>query len=69
MPFRIGPMELAIVMVIVIIIFGVGKLPEIGGAVGRGIREFRKAHTGEDEINEAREVATVKKEPVRRRKS
>jgi sec-independent protein translocase protein TatA len=37
----LGPWELAIILLIVIIIFGVGKLPEIGGALGKGIREFR----------------------------
>ena len=42
MPFRIGPTELIIVLVIVMIIFGVGKLPEIGGAMGKAIKEFRK---------------------------
>jgi sec-independent protein translocase protein TatA len=35
--------ELIIVFVVILIIWGPGKLPEIGGAVGRGIREFRKA--------------------------
>lgn len=40
---HLGPMELIIILVIVIIIFGVGKLPEIGGALGKGIREFRNA--------------------------
>lgn len=35
--------ELLIVLVVILIIWGPGKLPEIGGAVGRGIREFRKA--------------------------
>ncbi len=45
MPFRIGPTELIIVLVIVMIIFGVGKLPEIGGSMGKAIREFRKTQT------------------------
>jgi len=45
MPFGIGAPELAIILVIVVIIFGVGKLPEIGGALGKGIREF-KTETG-----------------------
>lgn len=46
----IGPWELAIILVIVIIIFGAGKLPEIGGALGRGIREFKdSARDDEDE--------------------
>ncbi len=45
MPFvgRFGPMELIIILVIVMIIFGVGRLTEVGGALGRSIREFRKA--------------------------
>lgn len=43
MPIRLGPVELIIVLVIVVIIFGVGRLPEIGGAVGKAIREFRQA--------------------------
>lgn len=42
MPFGIGAPELIIVLVIVIIIFGAGKLPEIGGALGKGIREFKE---------------------------
>jgi sec-independent protein translocase protein TatA len=41
----LGPPELILVLVIVVIIFGVGKLPEVGGALGKGIREFRKAST------------------------
>jgi sec-independent protein translocase protein TatA len=46
---HLGPMELIIILVIVIIVFGVGKLPEIGGALGKGIREFRNANKELDE--------------------
>ncbi len=46
---RIGPLELAIILLIVVLVFGVGKLPELGAALGRGIRDFRKALSGEDE--------------------
>jgi sec-independent protein translocase protein TatA len=42
MPFNIGWVELTLVLVIVAMLFGVGKLPEVFGAVGKGIREFRK---------------------------
>lgn len=38
--------EIAILLVIVLLVFGPGKLPEIGGAVGRGIREFKDATNG-----------------------
>jgi sec-independent protein translocase protein TatA len=41
LPFH--PLWLVLILAIVLIIFGPGKLPELGGAVGRGIREFRKA--------------------------
>ena len=40
---NIGPGELILVLVIVLILFGPGKLPDIGNAIGRGVREFRKA--------------------------
>ena len=44
MPFPIpGPFELILLLVIILVIFGPGKLPDIGNAVGKGIREFRKA--------------------------
>ena len=46
-PFNIGAMELIIVLVVVLIIFGVGKLPEIGGAMGKAIREFRSSQHAE----------------------
>jgi sec-independent protein translocase protein TatA len=41
--FGIGMPELIVVMVIVLIIFGAGKLPEIGAGLGRGIKNFKKA--------------------------
>ena len=43
MPFRLGPTELIIVLVIVMIVFGVGKLPQIGGAMGKAIKEFKSS--------------------------
>ncbi len=44
----LGWQELVIVLVIVIIIFGAGRLPEIGGAVGKSIKEFRNQSADED---------------------
>ena len=48
MPFGMGPTELIIVLVIVMIVFGTGRLSQVGSALGTGIREFRQAVTGED---------------------
>ena len=42
MPFNLGPVELGLILLIVAMLFGVGKLPEVFGAVGKGVREFRK---------------------------
>ena len=49
--FGFGIGELLVVLVIVLIIFGAGKLPEIGEGLGRGIRSFRKAVRTPDEID------------------
>jgi sec-independent protein translocase protein TatA len=46
---QLGIPELMIILVIIVIIFGVGRLPEIGGAIGRSIREFRSAATTAEE--------------------
>ena len=52
MPFRMGPWEIALILVIIVIVFGVGKLPQVGGAIGKGIRAFRKGQRGEDDEEE-----------------
>ena len=57
MPCSFGPMELIIVLVVVLIIFGVGRLPEIGGAMGKAIKEFRTTQKNElDSSDEENEV-------------
>lgn len=46
--FGIGIPELIIILIIILIIFGAGKLPEIGAGLGKGIQNFKKATKGED---------------------
>ncbi len=46
----LGVSELLIILVIVVLIFGAGKLPQVGGALGKSIREFKKAQSGADEV-------------------
>ncbi len=48
MPFRMGPWEIALILVIILIVFGVGKLPQIGSALGKSIRTFKKAQQGQE---------------------
>jgi sec-independent protein translocase protein TatA len=49
MPFGIGPLELVIVLVIVLVIFGPKRLPGLGRSLGTGMREFKDSISGKDE--------------------
>ena len=54
---NVGPLEIAVVLIIVLIIFGPKRLPELGQSMGRGIREFKNSLSGdkdEDEVDEKR---------------
>jgi sec-independent protein translocase protein TatA len=57
-----GPLELVVILVIALVIFGPKRLPELGGSLGKGIREFRTSVTGKDndraELNEAQSTST-----------
>ena len=53
MPFNLGGPELIIVLVIVLIVFGAGKLPNVMRDVGKGVKEFKKAQTEEEIAAEA----------------
>jgi sec-independent protein translocase protein TatA len=48
MPFNLGGPELIIVLVIVLIVFGAGKLPSVMRDVGKGVKEFKRAQTEEE---------------------
>ncbi|MBC7233763.1 MAG: twin-arginine translocase TatA/TatE family subunit [Chloroflexi bacterium] len=55
---NIGPIELLIILVIVILIFGVGRVSEIGAALGKSIREFRREIRKSEEEPETKEKDT-----------
>ena len=57
---KFGPLELTLILIIVVMLFGVGKLPELFGAVGRGVREFRK-NSQVDEPGAAEETSAPAK--------
>ena len=48
--FGFGIPELLIILMIVLVIFGAGRLPEIGAALGKSVRNFKKSSEGKDEI-------------------
>ncbi len=53
--FNLGMSELVLVLVIALVVFGPGKLPEVGKAIGKGIQEFRQAtaHPASEELVKA----------------
>ena len=68
---NLGPTELIIILVIVLLIFGAGKLASVGGALGKGVKDFRSSMkeaegSGEDEQQDAA-TAESRSEPVKDR--
>jgi len=61
MSVRMGPLEIGIILVIILIIFGVGKLPQVGDALGKGIRAFRKGQSGDEVEPKKAEPPTLEK--------
>jgi sec-independent protein translocase protein TatA len=49
--FGLGPMELAIILAIVVVLFGARRLPELGSGVGKAIKNFKAGISGDDEID------------------
>lgn len=60
--FGLGTQELLIILVLVMIIFGAGKLPQVGGALGKGLRNFKKGVNEADEDIEEGHVEEISEE-------
>ena len=58
---RLGPTELIIILVIVLLVFGVGRIGKIAGELGGGIRAFRDGLKGDEDENETEEGVEEKK--------
>lgn len=60
---KLGPWELGLILLVVILVFGVGKLPDVGRQLGKGIRDFKKysAGTAEDEAKPSADKPEIKK--------
>ena len=54
---NIGPLEIIIVLIIVLVIFGPKRLPDLGRSLGRGMREFKDSVTGKDDDEHPVEIA------------
>jgi TatA/E family protein of Tat protein translocase len=57
---NIGPLEIGIVLIIALIVFGPKRLPELGSSLGRGIREFKESVTGENKDEGEEEVKAIR---------
>ncbi len=65
MPFHMGPWEIGLILAIILIVFGVGKLPQVGSAVGKAMRAFRKGQRGEED-DEGEEVTKLKRKATKK---
>jgi sec-independent protein translocase protein TatA len=61
---NIGPLELIIVLVIVLLIFGAKRLPEVGRGLGTGMREFKDSVTGKGDKDEPKELTSSSEQPA-----
>jgi len=61
---NIGPLEIIVVLIIALIVFGPKRLPELGSSLGKGIREFRSTVTGEKDDDEEEVKAIGSSKPV-----
>ncbi|MBI3953010.1 MAG: twin-arginine translocase TatA/TatE family subunit [Chloroflexi bacterium] len=59
MPFNLGLPELIVIMVIVLLVFGAGRLPQVGNAIGKSLREFKRGMSGEGEEKPAPAAQTA----------
>lgn len=56
MPGNIGPLEIAVVLIIALIVFGPKRLPELGRGLGKGMREFKETITGEKKADAEEDI-------------
>ena len=61
---NVGPMEILVVLIIALIVFGPKKLPELGNSLGKGIREFKGSISGEEKPQVAEQAAPTEKTPA-----
>lgn len=66
---NVGPLEIGIVLVIALLVFGAKRLPELGRTTGSGIREFKDAITSRHERLDAEAEAEARSEPEQRTKA
>jgi len=66
---RFGIWEIVLILVIILIIFGVGKLPQVGNAIGKGLRAFKRGQSGEEEEDKEELAVSTKPKKTTRKKT
>jgi sec-independent protein translocase protein TatA len=65
---NVGPLEIVVILIVALIVFGPKRLPELGRSAGKGIREFKNSVTGKDEDDDdeddVREIERAKRDSV-----
>jgi sec-independent protein translocase protein TatA len=61
---NVGPLEILLVLIVALVVFGPKKLPDLGHSLGKGIREFKGSVTGETDEAARVEAARVESAPV-----
>ena len=60
MPFRLGPWEIGLILMVILIVFGAGKLPQVGSVLGKSIGAFRRAQRDESDGDDAGDEAFIR---------
>ena len=60
---NIGPMEIVLLVIVLLLVFGPKRLPEMGRSVGKGIREFKESVSGNDDVPDEPEKTTLTPPP------
>ncbi len=64
---KFGIWEIVLILVIILIIFGVGKLPQVGNAIGKGLRAFKRGQSGEEDDDKEKEEEEAPAKPRARK--
>jgi sec-independent protein translocase protein TatA len=60
---NIGPLEIVVILIIALIVFGPKRLPELGKSMGKGIREFRSSLSGDKDDDDDEDVRAIERAP------
>ena len=66
---KFGIWEIVLILVIILIVFGVGKLPQVGSAIGKGLRAFKRGQSGEEEEDKDEKEVVAAKPKARKQTS